>query len=134
MKSKTFLIAAVTTAAVGILVAVLVQGYTSKGGDEGAPRAGKTIRMVYAASSGTPEVSKPGEPLQTFVIKGKAPAAQTEGTVLSDENCAPDARGISHCHNRIQMDTGGELTVVHSHRMANVPCLSPGERVLVQSV
>ncbi|MGZ4137590.1 MAG: hypothetical protein ACXVPX_08475 [Actinomycetota bacterium] len=61
-----------------------------------------------------------------------SPAGPMMATVLSDANCAPDADGVSHCLNRLRLDSGSELTVRHNHRMIEVPCLSPGERVLVE--
>jgi hypothetical protein len=49
--------------------------------------------------------------------------------VLSDTRCNPDAAGISHCLNMMRLSNGRVVTVVHDHRMATMPCLSPGEHV-----
>jgi len=92
------------------------------------------VRSVLVVNGPSAEVSQPGKPLRTVLKNGKMPSARTMATVLSDENCAPDARGISHCSNRLRMDDGSEVTVTHPHRMSEVPCLSPGERVSVQGV
>lgn len=51
--------------------------------------------------------------------------------VLTDTRCAPDAMGVSHCLNRMQLADGTSITVVHDHRMMDMPCLSPGERVVL---
>ena len=52
-------------------------------------------------------------------------------TVLTDTRCDPDAVGVSHCLNRMRLGNGMMITVVHDHRMLDMPCLSPGERVTV---
>ncbi len=57
--------------------------------------------------------------------------ATLHGTVTSDTNCAPDARGLSHCHNGIDLDNGMRILVVHTHAMMQHPCLKPGQRVTV---
>ena len=49
--------------------------------------------------------------------------------VLTDTRCNPDAIGVSHCLNRMRLASGAVITVVHNHRMMDMPCLSPGERV-----
>lgn len=58
--------------------------------------------------------------------------ATLRGTVTSDTNCAPDARGLSHCHNGIDLDNGMRILVVHTHAMMQHPCLKPGQRVTVR--
>lgn len=57
--------------------------------------------------------------------------ATLRGTVTSDTNCAPDARGLSHCNNGIDLDNGMRILVVHTHAMMQHPCLEPGQRVTV---
>jgi len=64
---------------------------------------------------------------------GALPRGLVTGTVLTDENCAPDPGGISHCSNDIALSTGETLSVVHDHAMAQVACLTPGERVRVRA-
>lgn len=53
------------------------------------------------------------------------------GTVLTDTNCAPDARGLSHCHNSISFGNGSQITIMDNHQMSHHRCLRPGERVRV---
>ncbi len=67
-----------------------------------------------------------------YAVSGLPPAAATEATVLSDESCQPDRLGVSHCLNALRLGDGRTLTVRHDHRMADSPCLRPGERVLVR--
>ncbi len=57
--------------------------------------------------------------------------ATLRGTVTSDTNCAPDALGLSHCHNGIDLDNGARILVLHTHAMMQHPCLEPGQRVTV---
>jgi hypothetical protein len=59
------------------------------------------------------------------------PHAALDGTVLSDEDCAADAMGISNCLNRIRLEDGRTIAVRHPHDMREVPCLAPGEPVRV---
>jgi hypothetical protein len=51
--------------------------------------------------------------------------------VLTDTRCNPDMNGVSHCLNRMRLADGHLILVVHDHRMMDMPCLSPGEHVLV---
>jgi hypothetical protein len=54
---------------------------------------------------------------------------RSAGRVLTDTRCTPDGKGVSHCLNRIRLANGSTIVVVHDHRMATMPCLSPGEHV-----
>ena len=65
------------------------------------------------------------------VIDGGLPrnAKRVVGTVLSDTDCDPDAEGLSHCHNEIQLPGGKKLTVIDSHNMHNYRCLGDGDRI-----
>ena len=79
-----------------------------------------------------PRPSKPGSLVRVQLKHGQLPAEESPGTVVSDEDCAPDARGVSHCRNRIRLANGEQLEVTHSHEMREVPCLAPGEQVMVR--
>ncbi|HZJ28569.1 MAG TPA: hypothetical protein VFD37_01110 [Solirubrobacterales bacterium] len=115
-------------------LAVLVPGGGS-GGTEGPASTGEQeIRTVVVLSGqGEPRPSQPGQPLRVQLNDGLKPVAEMAGTVLTDENCAPDERGISHCLNKIRLADGQELEVVHSHDMGEVPCLAPDEEVRVRA-
>lgn len=78
-----------------------------------------------------PPTSRAGVRLNARLVEGPMPAAATEGTVLTDEDCAADARGISNCLNRIRLADGREIAVRHPHDMRDVPCFAPGEPVHV---
>ena len=89
-------------------------------------------RTVLVSSDHMPAVSQPGAPLHTLRVSGPVPRRPQAATVLTDEDCAANARGVSRCLNRIRLADGETLTVRHPHRMMDVPCLSPGERVRVR--
>lgn len=67
--------------------------------------------------------------LHAMLVGGTMPGVPTQATVLTDEDCAPDAVGISHCLNRLRLPDGTEIEVRHPHDMRVVACLAPGERV-----
>ncbi len=69
--------------------------------------------------------------LHAKLVGGTMPTAPVQATVLTDAECQPDARGISRCLNRLRLRDGSELGVRHPHDMAMVPCLAPGEHVLL---
>ena len=93
--------------------------------------ANPELRTVMVFDTGPMQPSQPGAPLTAELLRGSMPAGATTATVLSDEDCAPDEYGISHCKNRLELANGSRLTVRHNHRMAQVSCLSPGEEVNV---
>ncbi len=93
-----------------------------------------SIRTVLVSDTPIDFVSEPGGDVRGFLTDGDMPDAGTRATVLTDENCAPDERGVSHCVNQLELVGGDVLEVIHHHRMNEVPCLSPGEAVLVEPV
>jgi hypothetical protein len=77
-----------------------------------------------------PVVSRNQIPVLVQLESGDNPAGVDHLTVLTDENCAADADGVSHCLNRVTFETPtgtGEAVLRHHHRMAEEPCLSPGQ-------
>lgn len=64
-------------------------------------------------------------------VAGMTPTRAVVATVLTGEDCAPDAASVSHCHNTLRLPNGTKLTVRHPHRMMDVPCMTPGEHVRV---
>ena len=68
------------------------------------------------------------------VIDGATPARATLGTVRTDTDCTPDAQGLSHCHNVIELLSGGTITVQDNHDMTVNRCLSPGEEITVTPI
>lgn len=85
---------------------------------------GKTLRVDR------PEKGAGAQVTQVRLINGVI-RHRMRAIVLSDSRCQPDAAGVSHCLNRLRLANGRTVTVVHDHRMMNMPCLSPGEHVVV---
>lgn len=94
---------------------------------------GNTIERVRTLVVGRaqPAASRPGLLLHGRLVEGALPDEMVGGTVLSDEDCGADFRGISNCLNRIRLEDGRELAVRHPHNMREVPCLAPGESIRV---
>ena len=89
-------------------------------------------RTVLVASE--PELATNDGTLTVGFERGmKPPASETDAVVVTDENCTPDADGVSHCRNEIRMANGKTVRVQHDHRMHEVPCLVPGEKVRLRS-
>lgn len=123
------------------LVAILVavgsggsKGGAGEGGEAPSPAAStpSKTRTVLVSSGKEPSPSSPGPVLHVLDLKGQVPSGPVAATVVSDENCEPDAQGVSHCVNRLRLAGGGTLVVRHPHRMMEVPCLEPGEHVMVR--
>jgi hypothetical protein len=69
--------------------------------------------------------------MRALLLAGRLPAGVVTATVLTDEDCAPDAQGVSHCRNKLRLPSGKTIEVRHPHRMHDVPCMTPGESVRV---
>ena len=95
----------------------------SGGGSIGGDANGAVFRDGEPSPSVTPTV------LRVELISG----APKEGnaTVLTDEDCTPDDAGISHCRNSLRLENGSEIVVRHPHDMMKIPCVEPGEPVLL---
>lgn len=88
---------------------------------------GAEIRAVLVTQEAERLPHKPGA-VPVTLVEGTLPTDALYARVLTDEDCAPDAVGVSHCLNRLSV-AGTEVAVRHHHRMQDVPCLSPGELV-----
>lgn len=119
--------------------ALLIVALAGCGGDEGSPSAppsgeaaspdaGLRTVLVYDRE---PAPSPTAESLHAGLEEGQLPKGTVKATVLTDEDCAPDAEGISHCRNVVRA-AGRVVTLRHPHDMQKVPCLAPGEKVLLR--
>ena len=75
-------------------------------------------------------VSRNQDPVYIQLYSGEIPDDVTLLHVLTDEDCVPDAEGVSHCLNRIEFQTESglqEAALRHHHKMAEEPCLAPGQ-------
>jgi hypothetical protein len=104
------------------------------------------LATILLALSGSPVLAngggdmatmyRPGLPMETLhFFTGVVPATPTEGLVLTDDNCQPDAKGISHCLNKVKFPNGDTVIFVHDHMMdhgnmhmkGGTPCIVPGD-------
>ena len=96
------------------------------------------IALVLPASAlagGHLRVDRPskgaGAKVTTVKLLRGAVATRTRATVLTDTRCAADARGVSHCLNRMRLANGTVVMAQHDHRMMDMPGLSPGATVVL---
>ena len=124
-------ILAAAIAGLPLAIVVIVQHATGPGANR-AP-APVATRTLLVSADRMPQPSRVNAPLHSLRVSGLLPQRGTTGTVLSDERCAPDARGVSHCLNEIRLASGRVLRIRHPHRMTEVACLSPGEHITVRA-
>jgi hypothetical protein len=103
----------------------------------------RTLAIVLAAlilpasalAGGGLRVDRPskgaGAKVTTVKLLHGSVTARTRAVVLTDTRCSPDAHGVSHCLNRMRLANGAVVMAQHDHRMMDMPCLSPGEHVLL---
>lgn len=124
---------------VGVIMTVAIVGLMLSADDSGSAAKSATVvphyqtlalRTVKITSEA--QISRGQDPMLVELVDGTIPPDVTLLYVKTDENCAPDASGVSHCLNRVHFVTSrgaGEATLQHHHRMAEEPCLAPGESV-----
>lgn len=61
-------------------------------------------------------------------------AGRIEARVLTDTDCTPDAQRLSHCHNKLALPDGSQITVIDNHEMMRHPCLKPGDKIFISSL
>lgn len=94
--------------------------------DQSAAQA-RTV-VVAQADETLPRMSADEGPLMTTLVRGQIPAGARQALVRTDENCAPDEQGVSHCLNELEIGAV-RVVVQHHHKMSTTPCLTPGETV-----
>ncbi len=100
--------------------------------DVKAPGEPRTV-VIGAMTDLLPGTSNEAGYLMANLRTGQVPEGATTATVRSDSNCQPDADGVSHCLNDLQIGNV-IVTVQHHHQMSSVPCLSPGETVSLMTL
>jgi hypothetical protein len=96
------------------------------------------LATLLVALSGSPVLAngggdmatmyRPGQPMETLhVFTGEVPTKPTQGVVLTDDWCTPDAKGMSHCLNQVKFPDGHIVVFKHDHMMRTVPCIVPGD-------
>ena len=127
--------AAVLTAAAGVGSLALARG---GGGDEvAAPPAAvsehatpipEEERTVFISRT-MPMPSGHELRLSAMLEEGEMPHGTILGEVLTDTECTPDEEMISRCRNVVGLADGRQIVLRHPHRMSEISCLAPGERV-----
>jgi len=123
-------------AALGALALTIVAFAIAQTGDAPAPDPTAIPHLgsgdVQVRITAEPLVSRGQSPVLVQLESGEIPDGVTRLTVLTDENCQPDADGVSHCRNRVAFETAtgpGEAALRHHHRMSEEPCLAPGQTI-----
>ena len=122
-------ILAAQTAEIGQLRAWRARWYGATTTDTREPTA--SLRSLTVMTGAEPRPSTSPTSMNAQRLEGPVPARTTVARVLTDEDCAPDAAGVSHCRNAMRLEDGRTLTVRHPHRMVDVACMTPGEKVRV---
>lgn len=122
----------------GIVVAIAIAAVVSGGGEVDATGTAAVphfqLADVRVRFTDEPQISRGQDPMLVQEEYGTIPSIVSHLTVLTDENCQPDAEGVSHCRNCVQFETETgieQATLRHHHRMAEEPCLTPGQHVEV---
>lgn len=123
-----------------LAAAALVAGLAACGSGESSLSSSTGVHAIPGEVARTvvvfdrdPAVPSPSPTtLHAGLEEGQLPAGSVQATVLTDEDCAPDQEGISHCRNEVQLASGQTVVLRHSHNMQLVPCLAPGEEVLLR--
>jgi hypothetical protein len=89
------------------------------------PAAARTVMISRAM----PMPSAHERRLSAMLEEGTMPARPMMAEVMTDSDCAPDARMISRCRNVVRLASGRQIVLRHPHDMTTIPCLAPGERV-----
>ncbi len=128
-----FLIAAFAAAALVAGLAACGGGETSSSASTAGAHAtpGEVERTVIVYNH-VPAPSPSQVTLHAGLEEGQLPAGPVTATVLTDEECEPDAQGISHCRNELQLPSGKTVVLRHLHNMMEVECLAPGEEVALR--
>lgn len=133
MRTRLFLVLTLL-----LFVGALI-GISSLGGRESAPQQERYIQehpvsipsdaRVVEVSNTMPMPSAHARRLSAMLEEGSMPRHATAGEVLSDTECAPGKDMISRCRNEVRLADGSTVVLRHPHKMADVPCLAPGETV-----
>jgi hypothetical protein len=90
----------------------------------------ETARTVTVSRT-MPLPSAHARRLSAMLEAGAMPLEPTAAEVLTDTDCAPDERMVSRCRNEMRLPDGRTIVLRHPHDMSSVPCLAPGEQVLL---
>jgi hypothetical protein len=95
--------------------------------DAAIPEAAR--RVTVSRTMPMPSASE--RRLSAMLEQGRMIGAPTPAEVLTDTDCAPDAGMVSRCRNEVRLPDGSTIVLRHPHDMSRVPCLAPGEHVVL---
>ena len=95
------------------------------------PTAVPETARIVTISARMPQPSMHARRLSAMLEAGPMPHAPMMAEVLTDTDCAPDERMVSRCRNEMHLANGHRIVLRHPHDMSKVPCLAPGEQVLL---
>lgn len=129
MKASRYALVGLATVVVAV-VAVVATQKKPEASKTPVPHYQSAVERRVAITTGA-QVSRGRDPVLVELVADTIPSGVDRLTVLTDENCAPDADGVSHCLNRVRFTgpTGAGEPLRHYHRMAEESCLTPGETV-----
>lgn len=122
----------------GIVVLLMLGGALALSLSSGGARTSVTtidpaLRTVVMVAPGEQRPLLSGADIAVDLEAGTLPAGVQRATVLSDEDCAADDQGVSHCLNELTIG-GRQVAVRHHHNMMEEPCFSPTEQLNVMDV
>lgn len=122
-------------AARGWLVGVLVTGAALLAFHEGRARAVEPA-IPPGAQLGSWQENGHGGRYLLQIAQGRRLAAgeRVAGIVTSDNDCQPEAQGLSHCHNAIDLANGSRIVAIDTHAMMRNRCLAPGDRITLSAI
>jgi len=130
MRSSSVLLAvAVALLALGAARALLGSGEPAPVSEH--PVAIPETPRTVTVSLTMPAPSAHERRLSTMLEQGPMPKRPTMAEVRTDTDCTPDSQMISHCRNEMRLQDGTMIVLRHPHDMRSVPCLAPGEQVLL---
>ena len=128
-------------AATAILVAAAAAAFAVARGEEAADNSPPSVSehsvavpasaRTVAVSRAMPMPSAHERRLSAMLEHGAMPDRPVMAEVMTDTNCAPDTKMISRCRNVVRLADGRQIFLRHPHDMTKIPCLAPGERVLL---
>lgn len=132
MRARLLVLTFVAFVAVGGAWALLdrSQDDGSRYVSEHAASVPETARTVTISET-MPAPSSHARRLSAMLEAGAMPHEPMMAEVLTDTDCAPDARMVSRCRNEMLLADGSRVVLRHPHDMSSVPCLAPEEQVLL---
>jgi len=126
------MIAALAATALVVGLAACGGGESLSSSSTGAHATPGEVERTVIVYDHQPGPSPSQVTLHAGLEEGQLPAGPVTATVLTDEECEPDAQGISHCRNEVALASGTTVVLRHLHNMMEVECLAPGEEVVLR--